>query len=220
MSSIASEPQNAQDDANGTSPLTSSGSPDPATLSTGQTTQVTQGRNGSGDMPWFVALAVLLWLAVLIAIVPLYHDIAAIHTSVPLQAGPVPLGIAWWGALGGVTVSLVGIGAHWKTWDDSYTWWHILRPIVGAIVGSVSYLIFITVIRSTGTTPTVTGVDSRVVFFLVAFITGYQEETFRSLISRATQVLMGPGVVSDGSSGDAGESGDANPAAVDTSVGS
>jgi len=144
-------------------------------------------------MPWFVPVLILGWLAVLMSTVPLYHDIGTIQNNIPLQAGPIPLGIVWWGALGGVTVSLVGIGSHWKEWKASYTWWHILRPIVGAIVGSVSYLIFITVIRSTGTSPQLKGVDSRTVFFLVAFITGYKESTFRSLISRATQVLLGPG---------------------------
>jgi hypothetical protein len=149
-------------------------------------------------MPWYVAPIVLLWLAILLAAVPLYHDVSVLHQDIPLQAGPIPLGVMWWGALGGVTVSLVGIGQYWKSWNPNYTLWHILRPIVGAIVGSVSYLIFITVIRSTGTTPNTTGVDSRVVYFLVAFITGFQEQTFRNLISRATQVLMGPG---DGSAG-------------------
>lgn len=153
-----------------------------------------------GSMPWYVAMVVLLWLAVLVAAVPLYHDVTAIRSNIPLQAGPIPLGVMWWGALGGVTVSLVGIGRYWKSWDSSFTLWHTLRPIVGAIVGSVSYLIFITVIRSTGTTPSTTGIDSRVVYFLVAFITGFQEQTFRNLISRATQVLMGPG---DDTSGNA-----------------
>jgi hypothetical protein len=159
---------------------------------------------------------VLAWLALLVASVPLYHDVHALQTSIPLQAGPVPLGVIWWGALGGVTVSLVGIAWHWTTWDPTYTWWHILRPLVGAIVGSVSYLIFITVIRSAGTTPGGTGVDSKVVFFLVAFITGYQEQTFRDLITRATQVLLGAGAVTTPTGGTPqdGTDGSGNPTAT------
>ena len=147
------------------------------------------------NMPWGVPVVIISWLAILLASVPLYHDVSAINTNIPLQAGPVPLGVIWWGALGGVTVSLVGICWHWRSWDPKFTLWHVLRPVIGGIVGAVSYLIFITVIRSTGTTPAQTGVDSRVVYFLVAFITGYQEQTFRDLIGRAAQVLLGPGQV-------------------------
>ena len=178
------------------------------------------GSPSSGQsIPWFVPPVILVWLALLVASVPVYHDVHALQNNIPLQAGPVPLGVIWWGALGGVTVSLVGIAWHWTTWDPTYTWWHILRPLVGAIVGSVSYLIFITVIRSTGTTPSGTGVDSKVVFFLVAFITGYQEQTFRDLITRATQVLLGPGAETpdagptDGTS-PSGADGNGSPAAT------
>jgi hypothetical protein len=166
-------------------------------------------------MPWYVPVITFAWLALLLTSVPLYHDISEIRTNLPIQAGPIPLGIVWWGALGGVTVSLVGIAWHWRNWDPQFTWWHILRPVVGAIVGSVSYLIFITVIRSTGTTPKTDSVDSKVVYFLVAFITGYQEQTFRDLLARATQVLLGPGDTTKSKSSSQGEAAQQHQSSVD-----
>ena len=39
--------------------------------------------------------------------------------------GPIPLGVPWWGALGGVMISLTGVFRHPHEWDDSYNKWHV-----------------------------------------------------------------------------------------------
>jgi hypothetical protein len=101
--------------------------------------------------------------------------------------------VPWWGALGGITISLTGIFRYADKWDPSKNLWHIARPFIGAIVGSVSYLIFVTIIRATGTTPAHGSPTGNAVFYLVAFITGYREEIFRELIKRTADSLFAPG---------------------------
>jgi hypothetical protein len=87
----------------------------------------------------------------------------------PNPVGPIPLGVPWWGALGGMTISFTGIFRNADRWQTRYELWHIARPFLGAVVGSVSYLIFI-----------------------VAFVTGYREDIFRELLKRATDSLFVP----------------------------
>jgi hypothetical protein len=142
--------------------------------------------------PWMFALQVS-YLALLVALALAYYHLAWLRHAVPNPAGPVPLGVPWWGALGGVTISFTGIFRNANRWQSSYQLWHIARPLLGAVVGSVGYLIFIAVIRAAGL-PThagpQAGTGSNVVFYLMAFITGYREEIFREMLKRATDSLL------------------------------
>ena len=141
---------------------------------------------------WLLGLQ-LFYLAALVALWLVYEHEPALHRFLPNPAGPIPLSVPWWGAVGGVTISLTGIFQHAKRWDPSYQSWHVARPFLGGVVGSVGFLIFIVVIRATGTTPNASSTISKAAFDLVAFLVGYREEVFRELLKRATDVLLAPG---------------------------
>jgi hypothetical protein len=64
---------------------------------------------------------------------------------------------------------------------------------MGAITGSVGYLIFVAVIRSTGAAPSAHSTTGAAVFDLVAFLVGYREEVFRELLRKAVDILLSPG---------------------------
>ncbi len=70
--------------------------------------------------------------------------------AVPSQLGPIPIGVPWWGAVGAVVVSLYGIFFHVARWDTSFDYWRAARPLLGAVLGLVAYLIFVVVIDATG----------------------------------------------------------------------
>lgn len=127
------------------------------------------------------------YLVVLFACAVSYLDVASFRAIVPDPVGPVPLGVVWFGALGGVLISIEGSVKHRRDWDTTMHVWHYLRPLVGVALGVVSYLIFVVVIAATGTSPIRKGT---LVYYLVAFVVAYREETFRSLIKRATDVLL------------------------------
>lgn len=76
--------------------------------------------------------------------------------------------------------------------------WQVARPFLGAIVGSVGFLVFIVVIKATGSTVSTTTTTGRAAFDLVAFLVGFREEVFRQLLKRATDVLLAPGHHEDG----------------------
>jgi hypothetical protein len=113
--------------------------------------------------------------------------------------GHVPPGVFWFGALGAVLISLQGVFEHCKTWDRCWDYWHAARPVVGATVGLVGVLIFQAGILAAGSNPTpntgsgsLANAPKNITYYLVAFLLGYREATFRRLIQRLTDVLLTP----------------------------
>jgi hypothetical protein len=142
--------------------------------------------------PWWVLPLDLSYLFIMVALFLAWAHLGGFKKFLPDPIGPIPLGVIWWGALGGLTISLAGIFVHSKTWDSSYNRWHIARPFVGGIVGAVSYLIFVLVIQATASTTAATTPTAHALYYLVAFIVGYREGIFRDLLKRASDVLLKP----------------------------
>jgi hypothetical protein len=112
--------------------------------------------------------------------------------------GIVPIAVPWFGALGAVTISLEGVFLWNSQWDRSFNYWHIGRPIFGAVLGTVAFFIFVAIGSAAGSAPRFlesqnTKAKDYIVFYIVAFLVGYREETFRELIKRATDLILKPG---------------------------
>jgi len=108
--------------------------------------------------------------------------------------------VPWFGALGAVVISLVGTTEHRQDWDPSYRFWHWSRPLLGASFGSISVLIFQAGILAVGSTPTANAasIPRNLLYYLVAFVVGYREETFRELVKRVTDIILSPGTTAAG----------------------
>lgn len=117
-----------------------------------------------------------------------------------LLAGVLPIGVPWFGAVGAVVISLEGIFAYaHKGWDASYSYWHIGRPLFGAVLGIVAFFTYVLIIISSGSVPAfLDGHEASrapkdyIVYYIVAFVVGYREETFRELIRRVTDLILKP----------------------------
>jgi hypothetical protein len=109
----------------------------------------------------------------------------------------IPYWVPWAGALGGVSISLVGVAGYADDrWNPKrYAYWHLARPFLGAMFGTIAVLIVVLVLKNVAT------VDTRVpltpqgtaVLCVFAFVVGFREETFRSLLLRVVDVILGPG---------------------------
>ena len=121
----------------------------------------------------------------------------------PATFGVLPSGVLWFGAVGGVLISLAGIHEHRYDWDSRFWTWHLIRPFVGAAVATVAVIIVMSGILAIGGDPTPTpaadGADGEATatadtvnlfYFLVAFVVGYREAHFRDLIKRLGDVLF------------------------------
>lgn len=125
-----------------------------------------------------------------------------VHWIEPRKAffGPVPFLVPWFGAVGAALLSLTGVFDHrGRNWKPAYCYWHWSRPLVGAIVATVSVLIFQSGILAVGgQLPTqTTGTDAttttkNLLYYVIAFVVGYREDIFRQLIRRLADVILTP----------------------------
>ena len=114
----------------------------------------------------------------------------------PHQIGALPTPVLWFGAVGAVLLSFNGIFDHVNDWEEGYVLWHVARPFIGATVAVVAVLIVIAGILAVGSNPDPTATakkPSDTFYFLVAFLVGYREETFRDLVQRLGDVILAPG---------------------------
>ena len=147
--------------------------------------------------PWPFLLINASWLVgLLVAIFGLaskWHWLSSIHDPF---GGVVPFVVPWGGALGGVAISLVGIADHQLDWEPArYAYWHLVRPLVGMVFGTVAVLVIILLLDTVKVTQkqghyTVGGAA---VLAIISFVVGYREATFRSLVTRVVDVILGPG---------------------------
>jgi hypothetical protein len=135
----------------------------------------------------------LLYLAVLGALAGMYFNNVLIHRT---TLGTLPIAVPWWGAVGAVTLSLTGVFDNRRTWLPSYAYWHWARPFVGVVLSSFAVLAFQAGVLAVGKdlkpAPGVTN-SQNLLYYVVAFIVGYREETARNLIQRVADVIIGPG---------------------------
>lgn len=174
--------------------------------------------------PTFFFLFSLFYLAALILVlIAQWKGWIDVPELIP---GVVPAAIPWFGALGAVTISLYGVFDHNQEWDAKWNPWHLARPFVGAILGTLAVMIFVGFINAAGlptdqgapkdpiagtttttvSTPASGASDSEpepapgrtarddLPYLVVAFVVGFREETFRKLIKRVVDVILGPGI--------------------------
>jgi len=137
----------------------------------------------------------LVYLAIILAIGLIFFVKRDLLFFVPEANvfGQLPVGVPWFGALGAVLISLTGVFEHEHDWDASYWPWHVARPLVGVAVGVISVLILQAGVLAVGSTPTNPTVPKNLLYYLVAFLVGYREETFRELIKRLVDIILAPG---------------------------
>jgi Fibronectin type III domain len=114
---------------------------------------------------------------------------------IPGSVAGVPISVPWFGALGAVLIGLYGIFDHsHKDWLRGLNKWHIARPFTGAALGTVGFILFTAVIRAAGVQPPEQdNAVGKLLYFAVAFVVGFREETFRELIKRVADLIIGPG---------------------------
>lgn len=142
-------------------------------------------------MPRWIFWVQLAWLVGLAATFVVYVVSAPVRNALPhTLGGNLPIAVPWFGAVGGCLISLTGIFDHNQDWDSSYDYWHSLRPLLGAITGGIGCLLLLVTTEVATKGP----VHSDSVFYDgVAFVFGYAEAAFRSLIKAVTDAVLKPG---------------------------
>jgi hypothetical protein len=160
--------------------------------------EAAKGKKLSETMPWGYFALEAAYLLVLVWLFWHYVTDHGFRSAVHDPFGPLPLVVPWAGAVGAVTVGMFGIYFHNETWDKSYTYWYVARPLTGLVLGSFAYVFLIAIINATGTQPKT---SSTFLYAAAAFIVGFRERTFFNLLTQATDVVFGPAKQQDGTKG-------------------
>jgi hypothetical protein len=90
----------------------------------------------------------------------------------------------WFGALGGIIISLKGVYDHAfgrDPWNDSFNLWHLGWPVSGGIAGLMTFLLLALVSSN---------VPSEPVAYAAAFIFGTQERRFFRPLSEVARLIV------------------------------
>lgn len=142
-------------------------------------------------MPKCIFILELGYMIVLVVLFALYPKWSWLRNALPNNLGPLPLGVVWFGSVGGVVAGFRGIYYYNHKWDSSYNYWHYTRPIFGAVTGTIGSLIYWVLLRF-GSTSTTIKVD-RAMFYVVAFVLGFSDKAFIELLKNITDVIIKPG---------------------------
>lgn len=141
-------------------------------------------------MPYRILVIAIVWTVLLVTLFFLYEEIDAVADFFPSKFGQLPVEAVWFGAMGGLVISLEGIFKHNRKWSHSYDYWHYMRPIVGAIMGTLGCLVFIVLAEAAAKG---TAATSNPTFYdVIALGIGYREASFRALIGRLIDTVILP----------------------------
>lgn len=127
----------------------------------------------------------ILVLFVLIIVAAIY--IAQKQLFAAWQDQALPIAAAWFGALGGLMISLKGIYDHRDGaggWDPGFDLWHIGRPFSGGVAGLVTVILLNVVAGSVDKPP-----NAQIVY-AAAFIFGTQERRFFGFLFEAARLIV------------------------------
>jgi hypothetical protein len=167
-------------------------------------------KNPCTKTPWWIVAISVAWLLALIAAFVCFERIDAFTDFVSFELGPLPFEAIWFGAVGGWLISAQGIFDHNYSWYRSYDYWHCVRPVVGAIMGTLGCLVFL-VLSEAATKEAI--VPNPVFFDVVALTIGYREKSFRDLLLRVIDTILLPAQQA-GAVAEDDDQGPANPGAL------
>jgi uncharacterized integral membrane protein len=141
-------------------------------------------------MPKYIFVFALFYLILLLVLFAIYTSSPTVRNGLPHTFGKLPAGIVWFGALGAVLKSLYGIFTHNGAWDGTFNTWHLSRPFIGAVTGSMGAVIYL-VLLELGNQTAVT-VDT-LTFDVAAFAFGFADSAFLQVLQNITNILIKPG---------------------------
>ena len=124
-------------------------------------------------------------LGILVALAWLYFEAPSQWPNlVPTPLRDLPVYCVWFGALGGVVISLKGIYDHASSnWDgDQFDLWHFGRPLSAGIAGGITYLLLLAINSSNGV--------SMPFALAAAFLMGSQDKRFFNFLYEAARLLV------------------------------
>ncbi len=137
--------------------------------------------------------AVLVWpffYIVVLILAPIFRNVFAksLPSYIMYPFHGMPLSVLWFGALGGLLVSLYAIIVK-NDGNGPFSLWHMFSGMLGTLYGLISYLLIVVFINAV----TVSNKFDRntVAFDLFALLFGFGQTAFQGMLKRFTHHAFG-----------------------------
>lgn len=143
-----------------------------------------QMQNGEKRLRWIIPVLVIVYIAVIVAIILLGGNVWSDTTTIPLIG--VPASILIWSAIGSLAAILYRFYTRQRTRISDEIRWLIARPIIGIIMGALAYLAILSGLFIFGTAAgveTTAGSARPQLLWMVAFLGGFSDKFFESIIN-------------------------------------
>lgn len=135
------------------------------------------------------AYSIVVFVGLLVVAFTYFADASLMHW-VPGPLRGLPVGTAWFGALGGVAISLKGVYDHppvdpktnKDNWSEQWPLWYVGRPFSGLLAGIVTYALLRAVYPH--------GKPAEWLVLGAAFILGTQESEFFAFLHQVGAVIV------------------------------
>lgn len=139
---------------------------------------------GEKRLSWVVPTLVILYVAAIIAIVVLGSSVWTTNTQVPIIG--IPVSVLTWAAVGSLAAILYRFYTRRRGRVSREIRWLIARPIVGIIMGGLSYLAVVSGLlifgTATGSEPNAPTTRPQLLWILLAFLSGFSDKIFKAII--------------------------------------
>jgi len=141
-------------------------------------------QKGESQLRWIVPLLVLLYVAIIILFIVFGGVAWTTNTEIPIIG--IPMSVILWSVIGSVAAILYRFYTRDKTKATDEIRWLIARPIIGIVMGALSYLAIISGLFIFGST---VGVDPNSsiarpqLLWVVAFLGGFSDKFFEAIIN-------------------------------------
>lgn len=142
-------------------------------------------RNES-QLRWIVPILVLVYVVIVILLVIFGGSAWTTTTEIPIIG--IPLSVILWSVIGSIAAMLYRFYTSRKTKTPDEIRWLIARPIIGIIMGALSYLAIISGLFIFGSTVGATPDPSTIrpqLLWVVSFLGGFSDKFFESIINFA-----------------------------------
>lgn len=150
-------------------------------------------QRGEAQLRWIVPVLVLVYVAVVILLIIFGGSAWTTTTEIPIIG--VPLSVILWAVIGSIAAMLYRFYTRDRTRTTDEIRWLIARPIIGIVMGALSYLTIISGLFIFGSAVGVNSDPSTArpqLLWVVAFLGGFSDKFFEAIISAVVGRISSP----------------------------
>jgi len=151
-------------------------------------------QQGEQRLSWVVPAIVIAYIAAIVAIIVFAGQAWTSTTEVPIIG--VPASVLLWAAIGSLAAILYRFYKRQRGRITKEIRWLIARPVIGIVMGALSYLAIVSGLfifgTATGTADPGATIARPQLLWMLAFLGGFSDKVFEAVVNAVVSRLSGP----------------------------